>query len=147
MKSKTGYRIKAMALVVLLLITTGVNAAIEDFQLSVRNLQQTAPNRLEFDVYLLDTDPGQPFELASCQLGLLINSLIYTGGSLTVTVDNSGSELNLAQQFGTNASVVTSLAGYPNQTLIRLSPGAIVNSGSGTIIATTGLVHCSHILL
>ena len=113
------------------------NAAVEDFELSVRNMTQTAPNRLEFDVYLLDTDPGQIFELASCQLGFLINSLIYTGGSITVTIDNAGTGLNAFQQFTAAPAVVSTLAGYPNQTLIRLAAGLPVSPGGGTIISTT----------
>ena len=138
MKNRTGYWIKSVALLVMILLTNGVNAAVEDFQLSVRNLQQTAPNRIEFDVFLLDTDTGQPFEMASCQLGFLINSLIYTGGTLSVSIDNTGSGLNALQQFTAAPSVVSTLSGYPNQTLIRLAAGAIVGPGSGTIISTSG---------
>jgi hypothetical protein len=138
MKLIKGYLKRALAIAVMTLTGLTANAAVEDFQLSVRNLQQTATNRLEFDVYLLDTDAGQPFELASCQLGFLINSLIYTGGSITVTIDNTGSGLNALQLFGAVPSVVTTLSGYPNQTLIRLAAGSIVGPGSGTIISTTG---------
>lgn len=57
-----------------------MNAQIDNFEISIRNVNQTAQNVLEFDVYLLDRDPVQTFELASIQLGLLFNSLIYSGG-------------------------------------------------------------------
>ncbi len=76
-----------------------------DFELSVRNLTQPASNRLEFDVYMLDTDAGQTFELASVQLGFLINSLIYNGGNITVTISNTGTGLNIFQQFTAAPSV------------------------------------------
>ncbi|MCU0456838.1 MAG: hypothetical protein MUE74_11100, partial [Bacteroidales bacterium] len=85
--------IKLAAIGVLLLTSSQLKSQVEAFSLSVQNLVQTASNRLEFDVYLLDTDPGQTFELASMQLGFLFNSLIYTGGSVSVSYDNTGSGL------------------------------------------------------
>ena len=120
----------------LVLTASFANAAVGDFELSVRNITQPASNRLEFDVYLLDTDPGQTFELASCQFGFLINSLIYNGGTITVTINNTGTGLNLSQQFTAAPSVVSSLTGYPGQTLIRLAAGSPVSAGSGTVIST-----------
>ena len=137
MKNQVTNWTKALLMAVILSTSSILNAAVEDFQLSVRNMTQTASNRLEFDVYLLDTDPGQTFELASCQLGFLINSLIYTGGTLTVTINNTGSGLNVSQQFTASPSVASSLSGYPDQTLIRLAAGLPVSSGQGTIISTT----------
>jgi hypothetical protein len=117
-------------------------AGVEDFQLSVRNLTQPAPNRIEFDVYLLDTDPGQPFELSGCQIGFLLNSLIYNGGVLSVAIDNTGSGLVPDQQLVSAPDVVSSLAGYPGMTLIRLAgntgPPIPPGAGSGTVISTTG---------
>jgi hypothetical protein len=128
---------KAIFLALVLSASTVLNAAVEDFELSVSNLTQTATNKLEFDVYLLDTDAGQTFELASCQLGFLINSLIYTGGSISVTIDNTGSGLNASQQFSAAPSINSSVSGYPDQTLIRLAAGLPVSPGGGTIISTT----------
>ncbi len=137
MKNQLGNWTKALVLTLMVLASNVANAAVEDFQLSVRNLQQTAQNRLEFDVYLLDTDAGQPFELASVQLAFLINSQITTG-ALSVTISNSGSGLLSYQQFVAAPAVVTPLTGYPGQTLIRLAAGMPVTSGLGTIISTSG---------
>jgi len=117
---------------------TGNMAFSQGFTYSVQNMQQTAANRLEFDVYLLDTDDSESFELAGSQLGFLFNSLIYTGGSVTVTIDNSTSGLNSFQQFTASPSVVTSLTGYPDQTLIRLAGRTPPGAGNGTIISTSG---------
>ncbi len=97
---------------------------------------------MEFDVYLLDTDAIQPFELASCQLGFLLNSSIYNGGILSVAIINTGSGLNPDQQFASAPDVVSSLPGYPGQTLIRLAansgPPVPPGAGDGTIISTSG---------
>jgi large repetitive protein len=109
--------------------------ATEDFSLTVQNLSQTATNKLEFDVYLLDTDPAQDMELATIQFGWLFNSLCYTGGTVTAVINNTGSGLSTAQQFAAAPSIVATLAGYPNQTLLRLAGRTPPGSGNGTIIS------------
>ena len=115
-----------------------VTQAGSDFILKAQNLTQTAPNMLEFDVYLLDADASSPFEMASIQLGFLINSDIYTGGTLSASYNNTGSGLNPPQQFTTYVSIVSTLAGYPGQTLIRMAGKAPPGAGNGTIISTSG---------
>ncbi len=115
-----------------------VTQAGSEFLLSARNLTQTAANKLEFDIYLLDTDPNQPFELASMQLGFLLNSGIYNGGTLSASYSNAGSGLNPAQQFTAQVSILTSVSGYPNQTLLRLAGRTPPGTGNGTIISTSG---------
>ena len=112
--------------------------ATEDFNLSVQNFVQPTANTIEFDVYLLDTDASQDFELASIQLGFLLNSAIYTGGTLSVSYNNTGSGLLASQQFSANPSVATNAA-YAGQTLIRLAGKTPPGTGNGTIISTEGL--------
>ena len=118
------------------------NAAVGDFVLSVRNVTQPTTKTLEFDVYLLDSDPGQPFELSGCQIGILLNSLIYNGGVLSVAINNTGSDLVPDQQFVSAPEVVSSLVGYTGLALIRLAgntgPPIPPGAGSGTVISTTG---------
>jgi gliding motility-associated-like protein len=136
MKKQIINRVKAIAFLVLLLSTSLANAQIGNFTLSVQNLVQTAPGTLEFDVYLLDTDPGQPFEFATSQFGFLLNSGIYTGGSLSVAINNAGSGLNASQQFVALPSLVSAVTGYPNQALLRLIGQLPPAPGAGTIIST-----------
>jgi len=138
MKKIVTYWNKIIAGIALFTISFALNAQIDNFEISIRNVTQTAQNVLEFDVFLLDKDPGQTFELGSIQLGLLFNSLIYSGGTVTVAYDNTGSGLNSSQQFSATLSVVSSLSGYPNQTLIRLAGRTPPGAGNGTIISTTG---------
>lgn len=128
--------IKSLVLTVMYLLNIAANGQVENFEISVRNLTQTAVNKLEFDVFLLDTDPDQSFELSSCQLGFLFNSYIYSGGSVTVEIDNTDTGLNLFQQFAAEPTTQSSLTGYPDQTLIRLASGFPVSPGGGTIIST-----------
>ena len=138
MKKVFNFRTRFIALAALLLFSGTVGAQLDNFEITIRNVVQTAKNSLEFEVYLLDRDAGQPFELGSNQLGLLFNSLIYSGGTVSVTYDNTGSGLNSSQQYNASVSVVTSLAGYPNQTLIRLAGRTPPGAGNGTIISTSG---------
>lgn len=131
----------------ILLLTLPLKAQVS-FELSVRNLNQTALNILEFDVWLLDTDPNQAFELASCQLGFLFNSQIYSGGSITAAIDNTGSGLNSLQQFSGVPGVVTNLAANPGQTLIRIAGRTPPGAGNGTIISGNGFgTLLTHIIL
>ena len=71
---------RLVSLLIYILPGIFLNAQVTSFNITVQNLVQTATNKLEFDVYLLDTDPAQTFELGSCQLGFLFNSQIYFGG-------------------------------------------------------------------
>jgi hypothetical protein len=108
------------------------------FTLSVLNLKQTTPKTLEFDVYLLNTEAGQPFELASFQFGLLLNSDSYNGGNITVTYNNTGSGLIPEQQLTAKTSVTVKVAGHPGQTLIRQAGKAPPGTRNGTIISHVG---------
>ncbi|MCO5256667.1 MAG: hypothetical protein M9926_07895 [Lentimicrobium sp.] len=110
--------------------------ATEDYELSVRNIVQVADNVLQFQVYLLDTDPTQPFELASLQFGFLMNSGFFAGGTLSAIYDNTGTGLNVFQQFGGNISFNFAMAAYPGQTLMRSVGKSPPGTGNGTIIST-----------
>ena len=149
---------KVMLMLVMITCSVLVNAqapkrympqGTTDFLLTVQNLTQTAPNVLEFDVYLLSTIPsGQPpFELATMQLAFLINASIHTGGTLTLSLSNVGSGLKPGIQFVMAGApmVVSPLITYPTKTLIRQQGQAPQGAGNGTIISDiapgTKLVH------
>ncbi|MDD4969581.1 MAG: T9SS type A sorting domain-containing protein [Paludibacter sp.] len=108
-----------------------------NFSLTVQNMTQTAPNKLEFDVYLLNTLPaGTAFQLAQIQLGFLINASIHEGGTLSLSVSNVGSGLTSAQQFNSSGTgVTTMLEIYPYKTLLQQSGRNLPGAGFGTIIS------------
>lgn len=69
-------------------------------------------------MYLWDNDPAQTFEFAGGQMGIWFNSLIYSGGTLTVTYSNTNSTLNTSQQFSSVPNILTKLN---DQTLLKLA--------------------------
>lgn len=134
--------LKLLALFLMLFAILNINAerkiryaplATDAFSLRVQNFKQTSNSKLEFDAYLQDTDAASTFELASMQFGFLINSSIYAGGTLTVTIDNTNSGLNAIQKFTASPNATTKTG---NQTVIKLSSGAVL-AGQGTIISNT----------
>lgn len=134
--------LKAFTLLILIFSFSNVYAenkirfaplVVDSFSITVKNLVQTANNKLEFDIYMVDDDTDtDTFELASFQFGFLINSSIYAGGTLNVTIDNSTSTLNQIQKI-TAAPNASTIIG--NQTVIKLVSG-IVTAGQGTILST-----------
>ncbi len=134
MKKRLLYFIRAILLLAFLVPTQVMMA---QFTISMRNFSQTATNKLEFDVYLLDTDPTLPFELGTCQLGFLFDSDITNGGTISIAIDNTGSGLNASQVFTALPSTVIGPTGFPDQTLVRLAGRTPPGAGNGTIISST----------
>ena len=125
--------IKVITLVSMLLTFSTVSAS--DFLLSIQNEQQTAANKLEFDVYMQNTRTSPlTYELATIQLGLLFNSSIYTGGTVSASISNAGSGLVSGQQFTATPNTATQIAG---QTVIKLAGRTPVGAGNGTLISAT----------
>ena len=87
-------------------------------------------NQLEFDLYLLDTDITEPFEMATVQAGILVNPAIYNGGTITASIVPNTSSLNPTQR-------PTSVTFTQSQNVIKLASKAPPGIGNGTIISTT----------
>jgi len=105
-------------------------AVLSEFLLTIQNVQQTAPNVFEFDVFLLDNDASSSFELASIQEGINFNPAILNGGSITAgmtTIVAGSSQLpsNMAP-----ISVSTTTAG-----LIRVAGRSAPGAGNGYIVS------------
>lgn len=144
MKNLIKKLIKSLLLLTMILTFNVANAQARyvpksetDISISIMNLTQPTDRTIEFDVYLLDTDPLQTFQLTTVQLGLLINSDIYSGGILSGSYDNINSGLLAAQQPSAFVSIVSTLSGYPNQTLLRLASRTPPGAGNGSMISST----------
>jgi hypothetical protein len=115
---------------ILLMMLTGyqANAQISDFNLTISNDVQISDRILEFDIFLLDRDINEPFELAALQAGIIVNSGIYNEGTITVSIVAGSSQLsNLSQQ-------PASLIWDQIKNAIKLTPRPAPGTGSGSII-------------
>ncbi len=130
MKNIFSHLTKPITLLLLLVTGLQVNAQDSNFNYTIANDVQVTDRILEFDLYLLDTDPGQPFELAAIQAGILVNPGIYNGGTITLAIVPGSSQLNTSQQ-------PTSVIWTQGQNCIKLTPKSPPGAGSGTIISQT----------
>jgi predicted deacylase len=113
---------------------TQAAAPAPEYNYTIANDVQTSDKTLEFDLYLLDTQPSVPLELSIIQAGILVNNAIAGSGTITASIISGSSELVTAQQ----PTVITWATGTPNA-CIKIAPKAGPGCGTGTIISTTGL--------
>jgi hypothetical protein len=86
---------KTVSLLLVTLTSLQVNAQ-NSFNYTLENDVQVSDRIMEFDLYLLDTDPVTPFELAAIQAGIIVNSGIYNGG----TISSQPTTLQCCVDFG-----------------------------------------------
>ncbi|MEI7503183.1 MAG: hypothetical protein WCJ61_07855, partial [Paludibacter sp.] len=104
------------------------------YKCELRNDVQLDDKTFEFDIYLLQTGTI-PFQLASAQLGIILNPSIINGGSITPTIVSGSSELNSAQA-PTNSYLSFNTAG--SRTCFTLNPKPYPGTGNGSIISSVG---------
>jgi len=130
----------------LIVTVTQAGASSPEFVTTIQNVVQTSANRLEFDIYLLDSDVEEQFALAGYQAGIYINPDIFpAGASISAGILSPGTgtysdlvpgqrPLNILYESSTN---IIQLAG-------RVPPGPGTVTGpdtytpNGTVISTTG---------
>ncbi len=126
--------IKAIPLILLMLAFIGVNAQrryspLANTDLTITILNQTSTsNTLEFDVYYLDTDAAQDFEVANTQIGVVLNSGVYNGGTVTAQLLAGTSEMNASQ-------IPTSITYFMTQNCMKVAPKNASGAGAGTVIS------------
>jgi hypothetical protein len=96
---------------------------------SVRNDSLLTSKIFEFDIYIQNTDPVNVMELAGLQCGIIVNSGMKNGGTITATIVVNSSELNAAQQ-------PTAVTFNASQNCFKLASRIIPDWGGGTIIPT-----------
>lgn len=99
---------------------------------TINNLTIVNDHSFEFDLYLQDTDPSQPFELSIIQAGILVNSEIINGGEVRSEILSGSSELNPEQQ-----PTKTIFVKGPGTSIIKVAPKVGPGPGKGTIIKTS----------
>ena len=135
MKRLSKFWNRIFIVIIILFFNIEINAQSTSFVLSIRNQVQTASNKLEFDVYLLNTDAVQNFYLSTTQFGIFFNSDIYSGGSISAAIDNTNSGLGPFQTFY-NTPLLSNSSSFPGQTQISLAGElAQIPLGKCTIIS------------
>jgi hypothetical protein len=139
MKKQITHLMKTIPLLLFMLVILQVNAQRKympvspagpsDFNYTMANDILVDSRNLEFDLYLLDADVTEAFELAAIQAGILIDAGIINGGTITMSIVAGSSQLNASQQ----PTSVTFTA--PN--IIKLAGKSPPGAGSGTIISQT----------
>lgn len=112
-----------------------------EFKLSISNVVQTTDRIIEFDINLLDAVVDGEFELASFQAGILLNSSIYSGGTISASLISGSSTLNAAEIPNT-INFVNTLTNNPDQSLIRLAGRAAPGMGKGTTLSESDPGNC-----
>jgi hypothetical protein len=142
MKKFLSHLTKATLLLLVMLVFVQANAqkryaplAVGDVQYTIENDVQVSPTELQFDLYLKDTDATNTFELSIVQAGILVNTSIINGGTITTGIVAGYSELVSVQQ------PATALYGAYNtsQFIIKMTPKTGPGCGAGTTISTNGL--------
>lgn len=100
-----------------------------EFLYTIANDVQTSEKTFEFDLLLLDNDPTLPFELATVQAGIFMNSAVYNGGTVTASIVAGTSTLNASQQ-------PASISYTQSANIIKLAAKAPPGAGNGTILST-----------
>ena len=97
------------------------------FQYTIAN-QTNSTDWLEFDLLLLNLDNTLPFQLTTVQTGILVNSAIFSGGSITPTLIAGASTLNPSQQ-------PTAITFTQSANCIKIAAKTPPGCGAGTIIS------------
>ena len=106
-------------------------SAISDYNYTIANDAQVSNSILEFDLFLLDTDPTQLFEMAIIQAGITVDPAIYNGGTITASLIAGSSQLTV---LGQQPATITF---NQLQNCIKIAARTPPGTGNGSIISTT----------
>jgi len=107
------------------------------FNLYISNAKFTDGKTLEFDLFLVNLNKTETFELASVQAGILVNPELYNNGTIKASLVEGSSELLELQKpasvLFTQPSNIIKLAGR----IIRPTAKSAQPTTRGTIISST----------
>lgn len=115
-------------LIIPMLMTAMFSAKAQSINYTIRNDVQTSEKMLEFDLYLLNTNPQTPINLCALQSSVFLNEEIENGGTITASIIPGTSEMNSNQQ-------PTAILYRNHCVMIAVRPHP--NCSNGTIISTT----------
>jgi hypothetical protein len=106
-----------------------------NFNCIITNESRVSGNNLEFDLYILDTGPSEPFDLASIQIGIFVDPNFYNNGDVFASIIEGSSELINPQQPTSIAFVQTSNIIKIAARMVKPMTSPTAFSGRGTIIS------------
>jgi hypothetical protein len=132
---------RAMFLLLVMLVFVQANAqkryaplALSDIQYTIENDVMVSPNEMQFDLFLLDTDWTDPFELSIIQAGILVNGAFLNGGTCTPSIVAGYSDLVASQQ-----PTITQWSTGTYGGCIKMTPRSGPGAGNGTTILPLGM--------
>jgi len=111
-----------------------MNVCTWPIEYTIENDFQVSPTEMQFDLYVKNIDPSQPFELSSIQAGILASNSITGGGTVRCDVVPGYSNLVPVEQPDT----AWHLPYTADQFVIKMPSMAPPGCGNGTVIGTTG---------
>lgn len=109
-----------------------LNDCCNAMRVSIQNIE-SGPRKLAFDIYLLNTKPDKPMELAGFQAGILLDYKWFelaSAGNIEVII-KSGSSALIPEQAPESISVV-------EPGIIRIAAKRPPGPGNGSIISSKG---------
>ncbi|MBK8382801.1 MAG: hypothetical protein IPL16_13125 [Ignavibacteria bacterium] len=101
------------------------------YTLSAQNFVLTAPNILDFDIYIKHTNPGvSTFEFAIAEYSFNINASYGNGGTVTFSFA-PGNNSDLPVNARPRKAMV-------KNSILRLSSNSTIGKGSGPVISSAG---------
>src|SRR5574344_1391736 len=107
--------------------------ALPSFTYTIANDVQVSDKVVEFDVYLLNTNPSVKFEVSGVQLCITLNPAILNGGTITPSVVPGSSDMVASQVPMSFHFDNSNAAGVP---MLKVAPAAS-NFGFSTFISGT----------
>lgn len=119
-------------MIISILVSISEKVTAQSYTYTIRNDMQTSDRTMEFDLYLLNTNPDIPIEISVAQAGIIVNSALVNGGTITASFVSGASGMVAAQ-------VPTSITYASATSCIKIAAKSIPGCGSGTVLSTTGL--------
>lgn len=134
MRKKFGANNTVLLAIVFLIFFIFLNERVssQSYTYTISNDIQTSDRTMEFDLYLLNTNPDVPVEISVAQAGILLNPAIVNGGIVTASFVAGASQMVSSQ-------VPTAITYSSSSSCIKIAAKAPPGCGSGTVISSTGL--------
>lgn len=121
------YFLLKITLLLVLAFSGWATSMAQSFSFSIRNDVQTSDRTLEFDLFLLNTNPSVPIQIGAVQVGIALNPNIINGGTLSSSFVSDNSNMAASQQ---------PMATTIKDGCIKIAARRFPNCGTGSIMSS-----------